>query len=141
MIVKLVQVARYRYFHAPELSAHLARHLQGDLCGHGHQSLRTAQCARYDTLAGDGTVHAEELLHVVVFVLPVGGQHHHHLTTKRLQGSSRTPGGQLEKCKKSNVIKKYIPSGSLVSSEQKSHTSISSLHNHKSGCEFVSAVH
>lgn len=80
--------ATYRDFHAPELAAHLARHLQGDLCGHRHQRLRTAQRASHDALAGDGKVHAQVLLHVVVLVLPVGGQHHHHLTTKVTNASS-----------------------------------------------------
>lgn len=63
----------YRDFNTPELSSHLTSHLQGNLCGHSCESLRTAQSPGEDTLAGNGTVHAQVLLNAVVLVLPAGG--------------------------------------------------------------------
>lgn len=63
----------YRDFNTPELSSHLAGHLQSKLGGHSHESLLTAQGPGDDTLAGNGTVHAQVLLNAVVLVLPVGG--------------------------------------------------------------------
>lgn len=74
-------VGTYRDLHTPELSSHLTGHLQGNLGGHGHESLLAAQSPGDHTLAGDGTVHTQELLDAVVLVLPVAGQDHHHLNT------------------------------------------------------------
>lgn len=70
----------YRDFNTPELSSHLTSHLQCNLCGHSHESLRTAQSPGDHTLAGNGTVQAQKLLNAVVLVLPVSGKDHHHLT-------------------------------------------------------------
>lgn len=63
----------YRDFNTPELSSHLTSHLQGNLCGHSHERLWTAQSPGEDTLAGNGTVHTQILLNDVVLVLPVAG--------------------------------------------------------------------
>lgn len=70
----------YRYFHAPELTTHLAGHLHGDLCGHAYQHVRSAQCAGQYTLTGNGELHTEVLFHLVILVLPVARKDNHHLT-------------------------------------------------------------
>ena len=72
----------YRDLHTPELSSHLAGHLQNNLGGHSHDCLRLADGAGHHTLAGRGAAHTQVLLDAVVLVLPVGGQDHHHLTEK-----------------------------------------------------------
>ncbi len=70
----------YRDVHAPQLSSHLASHLQRYLGSHSHDCLRFAYSAGHHTLAGSGTVHTEVLLDAVVLVLPVAGKNHYHLT-------------------------------------------------------------
>lgn len=70
----------HRDFHTPELSSHLAGHLQCNFGSHSHECLRAAECTGHHTLAGSGAVHAQVLLDGVVFVLPVAGKHHYHLT-------------------------------------------------------------
>ena len=68
-----------RDLHTPQLSSHLAGHLQNDLGGHGHEGLWAAESASHHTLTGGGAVHTEELLDAVIFVLLICGEDHYHL--------------------------------------------------------------
>lgn len=80
---KLISVnMTYRDFHTPELSSHLASHLQCNLGSHSHECLRSAESTGNHTLAGNGAVYAKVLFDAVVLVLPVGGEDHHHLTNR-----------------------------------------------------------
>lgn len=74
----------YWDFNTPQLSSHFTSHLKCNLCGHSHEGLWTAQSPGEHTLAGDGTVHTQILLNVVVLVLPAAGKDHHHLTDRHL---------------------------------------------------------
>lgn len=75
----------YRDFHTPELSSHLASHLQCNLGGHSHERLRSAESTGKHTLAGSGAVHTEVLLDAVILVLPGAGEDHNHLTDRNDQ--------------------------------------------------------
>lgn len=61
----------YRDFHAPELSSHLASHLQGNFGSHSHECLRSAEGTGHHALTGSWAVHTEVLLDTVVLVLSV----------------------------------------------------------------------
>lgn len=87
----------YRYFHAPELTAHLAAHLHGDLCGHAHQHVRSAQCASHYALTGHGELQTQVLFHLVILVLPVAREDNHHLTNEKICCSAHKGVGRSKK--------------------------------------------
>lgn len=72
----------YRDFHTPQLSPHLAGHLQCNLGGYSHEWPSLAESAGEHTLAGSGAVHTKVLLDAVVLVLPAAGEDNHHLTNR-----------------------------------------------------------
>lgn len=90
----------YRHVNPPELSTHLAVHLQGDLGGNGHDCLLLAESPGHHTLTRGRAICAQVFFNSIIFVFPITRQQTNNLKPKEcsrygesaeVQGREREP--------------------------------------------------